>query len=91
MSLSEKSLGFVINFLLGVAWATVLIGAISTFLSYYSDSLFFAILSGLVATVPGMIAVLILEHIIISKDKYLELQKQTKLLQLLLQEKDNQL
>jgi len=89
MRLQDRSLGFVVNFLLGVAWAAVLIGAVSSFLSFYQNSLFFAIVSAFVGALPGMVAVLLLEHIITSKEKYLELKKQTKLLEKLLIEKEN--
>jgi len=89
MRLTGNSLGFIINFLLGVAWATALIGAVSTFLSYYNDSFFFAIVSAFVASLPGLIAVLVLEHFITSKEKHLELKKQTALLEKLLLQKEN--
>ncbi len=89
MRLKDRSLGFMVNFLLGVAWAAVLIGAVSSFLSFYQTSFFFAILSAFVATLPGLVAVLLLEHIITNKEKHLELKKQTKLLEQILQEKEN--
>ncbi|MBA1419681.1 MAG: hypothetical protein FAF03_02160 [Epsilonproteobacteria bacterium] len=86
MRLKGTSLSFVINFLLGVAWATVFIGAFSTFLSFYSQSFFFAIIAAVVAMLPGMIGVLLLEYFIVSRDKYFELQKQTALLQKILEQ-----
>jgi hypothetical protein len=85
MRLKDRSLSFVVNFLLGVAWATAFIGAISAFLSIYGQSFLFAIVSLFVGALPGMIGVLLIEHFITSKEKHLELQKQTKLLELLLQ------
>jgi uncharacterized membrane protein required for colicin V production len=89
MRLKDRSLGFVVNFLLGVAWAAVLIGAVSSFLSFYQTSLFFAIVSAFVGALPGLVAVLLLEHIITNKEKHLELKKQTKLLEKLLIQKEN--
>jgi len=89
MRLKDRSLSFVVNFLLGVAWATAFIGAVSTFLSIYSDSLLFALISAVVASLPGMIGVLFIEHFITSKEKHLELQKQTKLLEKLIQKEQN--
>ena len=89
MRLKDRSLGFVVNFLLGVAWAFVLIGAVSSFLSFYQISLFFAIVSVFVGALPGLIAVLLLEYFITNKEKYLELKKQTKLLEQILSEKEN--
>ena len=90
MRLKDRSLSFVVNFLLGVAWATAFIGAVSTFLSYYSESFLFSVVSAFVASLPGMIGVLLIEHFITSKEKHLELQKQTKLLEKLI-EKDQTL
>ncbi|OQX77218.1 MAG: hypothetical protein B6D54_02440 [Epsilonproteobacteria bacterium 4484_65] len=88
MRLGNKPLGFVINFLLGVAWAAVLIGAVTSFLSFYHNSFFFAIISAFVGALPGLVAVLLLEHIITNKEKHLELKKQTKLLEQILREKE---
>jgi len=81
MRLGDRSLGFIINFLLGVAWAFVLIGAVTSFLTFYADSFFTALISACIGALPGMVAVLLLEYIITSKEKYAELQKQTKLLE----------
>jgi len=81
MRLGDRPLGFIINFLLGVAWAFVLIGAITSFLSFYSENIFFAIIYACIGALPGMVAVLLLEYIITSKEKYAELKKQTKLLE----------
>jgi uncharacterized membrane protein YeaQ/YmgE (transglycosylase-associated protein family) len=89
MRLKDRSLGFVVNFLLGVAWATVLIGAVSSFLSFYQTSFFFAIISAFVGALPGLIAILLLEYFITNKEKHLELKKQTKLLEKLLIQKEN--
>lgn len=89
MRLKGTSLGFVINFLLGVAWATVFIGAVSTFLSFYPQSFLFASLAAVFAVVPGMVGVLLLEYFILSREKYSELQKQTALLQKILEAEQN--
>ncbi|WP_295421489.1 hypothetical protein [Sulfurovum sp.] len=88
MRLEDRSLGFVINFLLGVAWAAVLIGAVSSFLSFYQNSFLFALVSALIGAIPGMIGVLFLEYLIMSKEKCEELKKQTKLLQQLVAQKE---
>ena len=89
MRLKDRPLGFVVNFLLGVAWASVLIGAVTSFLSFYHNSFFFAIISAFVGALPGLVAVLLLEHIITNKEKHFELKKQTKLLEKLLIQKEN--
>ena len=87
MRLQNGPLSFVINFLLGVAWAAVLLGAVTSFLAFYQDSFFVALVSALIGALPGMVAVLLLEHIITGKEKHLELKKQTALLEKLLIEK----
>jgi len=81
MRLEDKALGVVVNFLLGVSWAFMLLGTITSFLSFYDDSIVYAIVYGLIGAIPGMVAILLLEHIITNKEKYLELKKQTKLLE----------
>ena len=85
MRLENKSLGFVVNFLLGVAWASVLIGAVTSFLSFYHESFLMAIVSAFVGAIPGMVGILLLELVITTKEKHLELKKQTKLLQELIE------
>ncbi len=81
MRLTKKPLGFIINFLLGSAWAFMLIGATTSFLALYSNNLLYAIASAFIGALPGVIALLLLEHIITNKEKLEELKKQTKLLQ----------
>jgi len=81
MRLQQRPLGFIINFLLGVAWAFVLIGAVTSFFAFYSDNIFYALVSACIGALPGLVAVLLLEYIITSKEKHEELKKQTKLLE----------
>jgi uncharacterized membrane protein len=81
MRLEDKPLSFVVNFLLGVSWASVLIGVITSFLSFYQSNIFLAIISAFIGAIPGLVGVLLLEHIITSKEIYYELKKQTKLLE----------
>jgi hypothetical protein len=89
MRLQNGPLSFVVNFLLGVAWASVLLGAITSFLAFYQESLLLALVSALIGALPGMVAVLLLEHIITAKERYLELKKQTALLEKILEQKEN--
>ena len=84
MRLGVKPLGFVVNFLLGVAWAFVLIGALTSFLTFSSNSFLFALFAALLGTLPGLLGVIFLENIITNKEKLEELKKQTKLLQQIL-------
>ncbi len=89
MRLQNGPLSFVVNFLLGVAWASVLLGAVTSFLAFFQDSLLLALVSAFIGALPGMISVLLLEHIITGKERYLELKKQTALLEKILEEKEN--
>jgi len=88
MRLQNGPLSFVVNFLLGVAWAAVFLGAITSFLSFYHDSFLYAIISAFIGALPGMVAVLLLEHVITAKERHLELQKQTALLEKFLMQKE---
>ena len=88
MRLKDKSLHFIVNFLLGVAWASIFLASITTFYTFYKDTFFFALVSAFIAALPGMIAILLLEHFISNKEKLYELQKHTKLLQALLKDKE---
>lgn len=81
MRLKDSTLGFIVNFLLGVAWAFVLIGAVTSFLAFYSTNLFFAIISAFIGALPGLIGILLLEYMITNKEKHEELKKQTQLLE----------
>jgi len=89
MRLQNAPLSFVVNFLLGVSWASVILGAMTSFLSFYNDSVFYAIISAFLGTLPGLVAVLLLEHIITVKETEIELKKQTLLLEELLVKKEN--
>jgi len=88
MRFETRTLGFVINFLLGVAWAVMLIGALTSFLSFYESSILFAVISALIGATPGLLGVLALEYFITDKEKLSELKKQTKLLEKLADQKE---
>ena len=81
MRLYGRPLSFIVNFLLGSAWAFMLIGAVTSFLTFYSDHLFVAISSAFVGSLPGMVSILLIEHIITNKEKLEELKKHTQLLE----------
>jgi len=88
MRFESRTLGFVINFLLGVAWAVMLIGALTSFISFYESSILFAVISALIGATPGLLGVLALEYFITDKEKLSELKKQTKLLKKLTDQKE---
>ncbi|MCF6245525.1 MAG: hypothetical protein L3J43_10890 [Sulfurovum sp.] len=81
MRLGDKPLGFLVSFLLGVAWASVFVGAVTSFLLFYKETFFYALVSAFIAMLPGIIAILGLEHFITNKEKLDELKKQTELLE----------
>lgn len=89
MRLQNGPLSFVVNFLLGVAWASVLLGAVTSFLTFYHESFLLAVVSAFIGALPGMVSVLLLEHVITAKERHLELKKQTELLEKLLIQKEN--
>jgi uncharacterized membrane protein YeaQ/YmgE (transglycosylase-associated protein family) len=87
MRLGDKLLGFILNFLIGVAWASVLIGAVTSFFAFSSSSIITALIAAVTGALPGMVAVLLLEYIMLGQDKYEEMKKQTRLLEKLLEQK----
>ena len=87
MRFRERSIAFIANFLLGIAWASIVIGALSSFLSALHSGLLAALFLGVMGMIPGMVAVLLLEYFFALKAQQYELTKQTKLLEKLLQER----
>jgi uncharacterized membrane protein YeaQ/YmgE (transglycosylase-associated protein family) len=90
MRIKEKPLGFIINFFLGIAWASVLIGVVVPFFSSFHLGFFDTLISAVIGALPGLIAILLLEHIITIKEKHYELKKQTWLLEQILEKLDKQ-
>ena len=88
MRLSSKPLSFVVNFLLGVAWASVLLGSITSFVATYQHSISLALVYAAIGAIPGMVGVLLIEHFITVKENALELQRHNKLLEKLLAQKE---
>ncbi len=86
MRLQTSTLSRVINFLLGVAWASLLLGAFYIFLSYYRFSLVDAIFLSFLGSLPGLFFVVVLEYLIVGLQQYEETKKQTKLLEELLEQ-----
>ena len=90
MRLQSTPLNFVVNLLLGVSWGGVIVGIVSPFLAFYHESLGFALVSSFMGAIPGLIGVVLVEHFIIAKERHLELQKQTYLLEKLLTTKEEE-
>jgi len=81
MRLKKSALGFVVNFLLGAAWASVLIGILYSFFSYYRFSFFDGLTMAFLGALPGLFGVIVLEYLIVGMERLEELKKQTALLQ----------
>ena len=70
-----------VSFLLGVAWAIVLVGISFSFLSYFRLSIVDAFLMSFFGAMPGLIMVVLLEYVLIGMQRYEEMKRQTKLLE----------
>ncbi len=89
MRLQNSALSFVVNFLLGVAWASALLGAVTSFLLFYENNFFWAILSACAGALPGHdrgASVRAYDH---CQREYLELQKQSQMLEKLVLQKES--
>ena len=89
MRVHRNTLGFMISFLLGVAWALVVIGAFYTFYTYYQISFFYAVVMTFFGALPGLFFVLVLEYMISGIERLEELRKQTALLEQIAGERQN--
>jgi hypothetical protein len=87
MRLHRSVLGVLTSFLLGVAWAFVLIGAFYTFFIYYRVGIAEALVMTFLGTLPGLFFVVILEYVISGMERLEEAKKQTSLLNELLKHK----
>ncbi len=71
----------IISFLLGASWAIVLFGALITFKIFIVYSLVFAIISTLFYIFFSLFLILILDALLVHKQRLQEAKKQTKLLE----------
>jgi len=81
MKLSSPLLSFLLNFLLGAAWAFALAGASIVFYLYVDFSFFYALFAALIAALPGLLFVLFIEYFFMKQEHLDELKKQTKYLE----------
>ena len=81
MRLEISTLARLVSFLLGVAWAIVLVGISFSFLSYFRLSIVDAFLMSFFGAMPGLIMVVLLEYVLIGMQRYEEMKRQTKLLE----------
>jgi len=77
---STKFLTFIVNFLLGVAWAIALVGATYGFMTGFSAGFFYALLFTFLGSLPGLFLVVLLEFFYLKLDTHLEMKKQTEIL-----------
>ncbi len=84
MKLSSALLSFLLNFLLGAAWAFAIAGAGIAFYLYLEIGLLFAFFASLVAALPGLLFVLFIEYFFMKQEHLEELKEQTALLEDLL-------
>ncbi len=91
MRLQGLLLNFVLNFLLGIAWGAVVFGGFVFSYSFYLnyDNVSFTIMSVIIGMLPGLVFVVLIEHLITSKEKLAELRKQSLFLEKLLNEKES--
>lgn len=71
----------IVSFLLGAAWAIVLLGAVFLFWSFLPFGFFIAFMAGIVGSLFGLLCVVLLEVAALQFDKYRELKHQTRLLE----------
>jgi len=72
------------SLLLGAAWALVLVGAVSSFLSLLSTHFLIALFAGMVGMLPGLLLVLLLEYLLLQSQKLDEMRRQTVVLKKML-------
>ncbi len=81
MKLSSPLLSFLVNFLLGAAWAFALAGATVLFFIFIEIGIFYALFTALLGALPGLFFVLLLEYFFMRQEHLNELKKQTKLME----------
>jgi uncharacterized membrane protein (DUF106 family) len=71
----------VTSFLLGASWAVMLVGALYIFKVTLSFGLFFSFFIVVLFILCGLLFILILDALIVNKERLREAKKQTKLLE----------
>ena len=71
----------IISFLLGASWAIVLFGALITFKLFIATSLILAVIATLFYVLLALFLILILDALLVNKQRLEEVKKQTKLLE----------
>jgi len=81
MKLRYMSLNFVVNFLIGISWGYIIVVILTSFPYIFEYSIYTSLLSIIISILPSLISILFLEYFLMSKEKIIELKKQTTLLQ----------
>jgi len=76
-----------ISLLQGASWALVLVGAVSFFATFYNFGIFTAFIAAFIGSLGGLFFVVLFEIANIQIEKLVEIKKQTKLLEKLVDEK----
>ena len=79
----------IINFLLGASWAIIVFGALFTFKIFSSFGFLIALSLTLVFIIVSLFLILLLDALLVNKQKLQELQKQTHLLQAIFEDNLN--
>lgn len=85
MKLRFRALSFLINFLLGVAWAFAFIGALSAFFTYQNFGIVAVVTHILIWAIPGLFLVIVLEYFLAGFQCNEELKKQSRTLERILE------
>jgi uncharacterized membrane protein (DUF106 family) len=81
----------IINFLLGASWAFVIVGALLTFKVFFSFGFGFSLFLTIMFVIISLLVVVLLEALLINKERLKEAKKQTQLLEKIYQEKETQI
>jgi hypothetical protein len=80
MRLPSKTLAFLLNLLMGSAWAFVMVGIASALFHNLQMGWLYALASALLWALPGLFSVVLLEYLLRGFERNEEIRKQTELL-----------
>ncbi len=81
MRLKKTTLSALMSFLLGAGWGLALIGALSSFLSFFHAGILIALLAAVLGALPGLLMVVFLEYLLLKNEILSELKRQSRLLE----------
>jgi len=80
MRLSSKTLSFLLNFLLGSAWAFTIVGVVAALMHNASYGWLYALANALLWAIPGVFSLVILEYLLHGFERNEEMRRQTEIL-----------